>query len=120
MFFLPRVSAQAEVLPNTLPIAAEASTAQMIVQYASFYGIDGRLALHIAQCESTLVAGAHNPHSSAKGIFQFIDSSWERYARLKWGDVRDVLNAKDNIELGTWVLATYGTGDWSSSSDCWA
>lgn len=91
----------------------------MILQYADAYGVDSQLATAIATCESQLKPWARNSHSTAKGIYQFIDGSWKGYSAMKWGEERDVLSAKNNIELGVWVLSIEGSGPWDASRDCW-
>lgn len=116
LFAYPRVAAHAQVL---FPVAEDASITQMIEQFSSTYGVDGTLALSIANCESQLNAQAKNPDSTAKGIYQFLDSSWDLYSRLHWGESRDVLDSKSNIELGVWVLSQDGTQPWESSRLCW-
>jgi len=117
LFFFPRVAAQAST--PLFEEAPEAPIPQMIVQYALSYGVKPSLALAIAKCESQLVATARNKTSTAKGIYQFIDGSWKGYSAIKWGENRDVFSAKNNIELGVWVLSTEGTDPWVSSRDCW-
>jgi len=118
LFFFPRLSAKADTpLFNEAP---EAPIPQMIEQYALSYGVSPKVALAVASCESRLDPLARNPSSTAKGIYQFLDSSWDTYSTMKWGRDKDVLNAKDNIELGVWVLATVGTQPWESSEGCWS
>ncbi len=92
-----------------------------IETYAALYGAPYKLALAIARCESQLNPLAKNPHSSAKGIFQFLDGSFTHYGLKHWGSLegRSVLNYGDSAELGTWVIATYGTTPWDASIACW-
>jgi len=63
-------------------------------------GISVDAALRIAQCESNFDPYAKNPHSSAKGIFQFIDGTW------KWiGAEGHQFDYKENIKQFTiWYL----------------
>ncbi len=92
-----------------------------IKYYADVYGADYDLAVAIATCESQLEPTAKNPHSTAKGVYQFLDGTWRYYGLKKWGtlDGRDVLNYADNVELGVWVIARFGTKDWNASKHCW-
>jgi len=85
------------------------------------YGADYQLAHNIAACESRLDPTAKNAHSSAKGVYQFLDGTWEYYGLKHWGTLagRDVLNFADNVDLGVWVIANYGTKDWIPSKACW-
>lgn len=49
-------------------------------------------ALRIAHCESTTGTNLFNPNSSAKGIYQFVDRTWENYCQ------GNVLNHYDNVQ----------------------
>ncbi len=115
---LPRVSAKAdvEVAPKATVVL---SNEGQIRRFAAMYGVDAELAVAIAKCESRLYARAKNPSSTAKGLFQFIDSSWGGYAKRHWGEIGNVYDAEDNADLGVWVLAKFGTGDWDASKWCW-
>jgi len=121
LFFFPRVSAKADVEAKvTAPQPTVVlSNADQIRRFSAMYGIDSKLPLAIAQCESQMYARAKNPNSTASGLFQFIASSWAGYAKKHWGEVGDVFSAEDNADLGVWVIATYGTDDWLASSSCW-
>jgi len=44
---------------------------------AADHSIDPNMAFAIAVCESTLNPYAKNPNSTAKGLFQFLDGTWE-------------------------------------------
>ena len=50
---------------------------QMIRTAANEYGLDPDHAVILAQCESGLNERAANPHSSAKGVYQFLDGTWK-------------------------------------------
>lgn len=76
----------------------------------------------IAWCESRNNPLAKNPHSTAKGIYQFLDGTWRSYAQRYWGAEwvnKSVLDEEDNRELGEWVIDNYGTADWNASKHCW-
>lgn len=90
--------------------------------YADLHGASYDLANAIAMCESRMDPLAKNPHSTAKGVFQFLDGTWAYYGVKKWGTLegRDVLDFEDNVELGTWVIANFGTSDWLASAHCWS
>jgi hypothetical protein len=55
-------------------------------------GINGDKAIEIAFCESSLNPNAKNKVSSAKGLFMFIDKTWENYCS------GNVLNEDDNLD----------------------
>lgn len=48
----------------------------MIRDAATEYGLDPSHAVILAQCESRLDERAANPNSTAKGLYQFTDSTW--------------------------------------------
>ncbi len=117
--FLPRVSAKADVEAHLSQPVVVPSNEDYIRRYAALYGVNPDLAVRIAACESRLYARAKNPGSSAKGLYQFIDSSWQRYAKLHWGEVGEAYSPEDSADLGAWVLAKYGMSDWNASKACW-
>jgi hypothetical protein len=77
-------------------------------------GKDFDLLYDIAMCESHFNESAKNAHSTASGIFQFLDSTWK-----SWG-TGDVFNAYDNIEAGVKLFNAKGSSPWLASSDCWS
>lgn len=62
---VPSVSTRADRIEAKIRVMAED------------YGLDPDQAVMIAQCESGLDERARNPVSSAKGIYQFTDGTWE-------------------------------------------
>lgn len=77
---------------------------------------------NIGWCESHNKADAHNASSTAKGRFEFLDSSWTYYGSRYWGSglkYRDVMNYSDNTELALYVYGIDGTAPWNSSDSCW-
>lgn len=87
---------------------------QKIEYYANEYNIDADLALNIAWCESNYIEDAQNSHSSAGGIFQFIDSTWEYYCE------GEKYNADDNIKCAVKLLSEGGVSHWNASKHCWS
>jgi len=67
----------------------------------------------IAFCESGYRPDAQNPHSSAGGIFQFLDSTWN-----KWGQ-GDKYDGYANIRAGVNLYRNQGTDPWNASKECW-
>lgn len=63
----------------------------LVIILADQYEVEGQAALRIAQCESDFRHTVDNSNSSASGVYQFIDSTWEHYCE------GDVYNARDNI-----------------------
>lgn len=62
---------EVEVVPKRMDIE------EMIRWQAVIYGVDPDMAVMIAQCESGLDPYAQNPTSTAKGVYQFLDGTWE-------------------------------------------
>jgi len=71
--------------------------------------------IRIAKCESGYNEYAKNPNSTAKGIFQFIDSTWRENC-LKDGNVYDFT---DNIDCAWKVYKEQNDRPWHSSYSCW-
>ena len=106
------------IAPTTLAVVQnESYTPKMIDglirHYSSELGADLTLALNIAWCESHMDYDAKNPTSSAKGIYQFVDSTFNKYCE------GDPLNPKDNIKCGVKLQAQKLYGHWSESVNCW-
>jgi len=57
-----------------------------IVHYANQYNVDSTVALRIAHCESSMDVYARNPNSTASGLYQFVDKTWDNYCE---GNVYD-------------------------------
>lgn len=63
----------------------------VIKAMAMEYEVNTDLALRIAHCESNFDPLAKNPHSSASGLYQFTDGTWEYI-----GAPGDRFNTEDN------------------------
>ncbi len=66
-------------------------------------GVNPQTAVRIARCESSLNVTAKNKHSSAKGLYQFIDGTWNAYCE------GDVFNYEDNINCFLELYNKYPT-----------
>ena len=76
------------------------------------------LAERIIQCESSWRADAKNPSSSAYGLGQFIDGTWD-YVQKKWGVELDRDNPDDQMYAVVRLLKEEGTKHWKESEYCW-
>jgi len=63
----------------TLPIfyPTPEQVKEEIERQAALYGVNVKTALRIARCESTYVYNAKSRISTAKGVYQFIDGTWQ-------------------------------------------
>ena len=78
---------------RTKPACLENDVICLIHEYSAKYGIETDIALRVAECESQYGTYEHNmTGSTAKGVYQFIDSTWE------YTGGGDVLNERENIE----------------------
>lgn len=93
-----------------------------MVSEASRLGVDPNLANRIIWCESRWNFNAKNPNSTAHGLFQIIDGTWD-HAIGKMGEKATIMysrnNAYNNLEVGIWLLANEGTKHWNSTQGCW-
>lgn len=101
---------------NVLP---EKKISEKILEYSEKHGIDAMLALNIACAESCthdkngniiFNPNAKNPNSTASGIFQFLQGTWNSMCE------GDVFDENDNIECAVKILATStGIKHWEAS-----
>lgn len=78
-------------------------------------GPDFELLDRIVWCESGWKPTAQNQHSTAGGLFQFLDSTWARYSNPQM----EKYNPYDNIRAGIALYKKEGTAPWNSSRSCW-
>ncbi len=85
----------------------------LITQYARRYGVDPKLAVAVAQCESELRTDVYGDHGLAYGIYQFHENTFNLFAReFKLSGMR-YSDPEDSIQLAMISLAN-GKGDhWS-------
>src|SRR5674476_1581629 len=63
-----------EIIPATLTPVKDVST--LIREYSALYGIDSTIPLRIAYAESGYRCNAQNAHSSAGGVYQFLNGTF--------------------------------------------
>ena len=103
-------------------VKAHAETVESkITRVATEIGVSPTLAKAIAQCESGLKQGVKNKGSSASGVFQFLNSTWnDTLKRMNLPPTLDVFDAGSNILAGIWLLKTDGVRHWLESKPCWS
>lgn len=72
-------------------VVANPDIAERIRKHSAEHGVDYALALDLATFESGLNPKARNPRSTAKGVYQFLDSTWDNLC------TGNVLDPDDNI-----------------------
>lgn len=95
----PQTRSQPDVAPAAAPARPDAGNPLVasIRSIAAQEGIDPDFAVRVAEIESSLNPQAQNPNSSAGGLYQFIDDTWEG---LGGGDKTDPdLSARRFAEL---------------------
>lgn len=86
-----------------------------IRHYALMFGAPVEQALAIARCESNLEPFAKNPESSAAGIFQLTEDTFNETAmfmNLPWTYAKDVYDVDKNISIATYLLSTGQSSRW--------
>jgi hypothetical protein len=68
----------------------------------------------IARCESGNDPLAKNKSSSAKGLLQILDGTWESFQCTG-----DVLDPEDNMRCGVKIAMLSGLHHWDESRKCW-
>lgn len=91
----------------------EASQSGIAEKIKKTFGNDWEIALKIAQCESGLNPKAKNKNSSARGIYQIMQS-WHRIDE-KW-----LLNEDINIAIAKQLYDEQGWNPWNASKSCWS
>lgn len=75
---------------NVLPVAKDLPLREAVANIASSKGVDKRIALRVANCESKFDPKVKNKNSTAKGLFQFVDGTFRNHCK------GDVFNWRDN------------------------
>lgn len=75
---------------------------------------DAPLMVSVARAESQFIPTAHNPHSSATGVFQILTGTWSAYHCTGTTTV-----AADNIRCARAIYNDSGTAPWNSSKSSW-
>lgn len=116
------VTQKTEVKQSSAQKASSGDSIESIVRHAArSQGINEEHFLRIAKCESTLRPDAVNPlsvivggvnYGNAKGLFQFIDSTWKRMSAKSGHAGASVFDAKANAAVAAWAFANGHAGEW--------
>lgn len=101
-------------------VQSQAEIRSTIVKYAKINQVSEVLSLAIAECESGFVPTAKSKESSAKGLFQFLDSTRERTSERMGTTTFDPFDVEAQANAGTWLLKNDGTRHWLESKPCWS
>jgi hypothetical protein len=85
------------------------------------YGVNSVLMNNIIKCESSWNHEAKNPGSTAKGLCQFLDGTWN-WALYKIGidsEKVDRFDWKMQLEACAWLIANEDLGHWEETRLCW-
>ncbi len=81
---------------------------ELIEKYSDEYDVPYKLAYELARAESKFNPTAKNPKSSAKGIYQFINSTW------KGSCDGNVLEAEHNIKCAMELIGSGKIQHWTA------
>lgn len=127
LFLVPH-SVTADYTPKIAPIEELNSTSSIalyIAKEALRHDYSPIKALSIARAESGLQPNIKNPRSTASGIYQFLDSTFQSYC-IDLYSLTSSLNDKNNIkiqvECALLILTTDSKGEyhWDASRKYWA
>ena len=76
------------------------------------------LAYRIIECESGWDASAQNKMSTAYGLSQFLNGTWD-YVQEKWNIKLDREDPNDQMYATIRLLKEEGWKHWASSKNCW-
>lgn len=73
----------------------------------------------IIACESGGNPTAHNPSSTASGLFQFLTSSWLAYGGGRYAPTAAQASPAQQTEIANNAFAVSGLSPWAASQHCW-
>ena len=104
---------------DTPPVAG--TVEEQIRKIATKNNADGDLLVRIAFCESSLNPKAKNNHSSATGLYQYLDDTWEEGVRLTNNDwtLEDRTDIEKSTRMIIWHINNGQLSKWEASEHCW-
>ena len=112
---------KAATLTSTASAQSGGSVQDIITAAGQKYGVDTSYMLAMAMCESTLNPNAVNKthvivsgkdYGAAKGLYQFIDSTWLRMSAQAGYSGASVFDATANANVFAWAIANGRAGEW--------
>jgi nucleoid-associated protein YgaU len=73
----------------------------------------------VISCESGGNPRAHNPYSSASGLFQFLSGTWRSLGGLAFGRTAADASVEAQEEIADRAYARSGLTPWEASRACW-
>lgn len=73
----------------------------------------------VIACESGGNPAAQNPHSTASGLFQFLDTSWIAYGGGRYAQRAKDATPEQQLEIANLAYAQSGLSPWAASRSCW-
>ncbi|MPZ51635.1 MAG: transglycosylase SLT domain-containing protein [Acidimicrobiia bacterium] len=112
--------------PDPIQLAASLETEDPVERWRTvveiyFESEDVELAMALIRCESNGDPDAANPTSSARGLFQHLESEWDRRLDLSgWPADTSIYDPIANTAVAAYlVYEGGGWGNWNASGHCW-
>ena len=119
---VPALEAPRLIVPLVIPEPEPLTPREMVIVEAIRYGVDTQLPLAIVQAESGFEVNAKNANSTASGIAQFLDGTFQRYCIEEY-NITDSLAYKNNpkfqAECLVLMLRDGGVEHWAASKGTW-
>ncbi len=78
--------------------------------YAKRYGVDAKLAMKVAKCESEYRTNVYGDSGKAYGVYQFHKPTFELFAKAYGDESMDYKNPEHSIKLALLAIS-HGEGD---------
>lgn len=122
----PYLEAQPLMVPLVIDDPKTKTVQEIVWEESKANLVDPRLPYAIMMAESGGRATATNPSSSATGLFQFVNGTWESFCVKKYGlggTWEDKINPVTNTRCAIYILRDGGFdaayGHWKSSYQWW-